>query len=446
MQDDCNNEESKEQVTKESDENILEDISNMLKSEVRDELDIEQDAEEESPIVPVQRRSKKKKILTIAGIIMGVFVIVILFLAATKPGHTIVTKIVAWYISMRIKEQPVDNPDTLVVIPSNDPNMAVENNEYEITPKVTPALLKAPRSEEHVMNCLLIGIEEIYGARNTDTMMLASINTETNVITLVSFLRDTYVDIDGYRSNKLNSVYVHGTDNAEGANLLLRTLENTYNIKIDAYASVNFEAFEDIINMLGGVTIELGEKEAAYLRKENYISNPSNRNVYAGVQILNGNQALGYCRVRKVETLGGAVDDYGRTLRQRRVMKAIYEKCKSKSILDLGFFGNKCLSYVKSNLNYTQIETLLNFVRTNGIPELESTRLPANGMYYDSGSEGYDGIKYTLVIDKEANTKYLYQLLYGDSEEEAEENYKKYVGEVEIPEEPVVVIPEFLWD
>ena len=70
-----------------------------------------------------------------------------------------------------------------------------------------------------------------------------------------------------------------------------------------------------------GVTIELGEEEAAYLNRTNYISDKANRNVQAGINKLNGNQVMGYVRVRKVKTLGGVNNDYGRVVRQQRALK-----------------------------------------------------------------------------------------------------------------------------
>ena len=138
------------------------------------------------------------------------------------------------------------------------------------------------RHEEYVSSFLIFGIEEIEGARNTDSMMIASINTKDHSIKLTSLMRDTYVDIPGYKSTKLNAAYAKG-----GAGLLIDTIEQNYQINLEGYASVNFESFEKIIDALGGVVIELGEEEAAYLNKTNYISNKEYRNVVPGVNLLN---------------------------------------------------------------------------------------------------------------------------------------------------------------
>ena len=96
---------------------------------------------------------------------------------------------------------------------------------------------------------------------------MVPLKRKDKTLKLTSLLRDSYVEIPGYKANKLNSAYSKG-----GVDLLIETIEKNYKIHIDGYASVNFEAFEKLVDMLGGVTIELGKEEAAYLNKTNYIS------------------------------------------------------------------------------------------------------------------------------------------------------------------------------
>lgn len=409
------------------DDEFLDNISNTLKSQVQDELGIGYDPIEDSELEENEGEgnNRVKKIFKIVGITVGVLLLLVLFLVGTKPGRNIISNITAWYIQQKISPGNEDEQGNIIdLTPTINPD-------DDVLPEITPGIGKEPRSEEHVINCLLFGIEEFDGARNTDSMMLASINTKTNKITLISMLRDTYAEFNGYKPGKLNSFYARKSSRTEGADLLMRVIENIYNVKIDAYASVNFGSFEDIVNLIGGITIELGKSEAEYLRTTNYISNPMYRNVYAGMQSLNGNQTVGYCRVRKVVTLGGYNDDVGRTVRQRRVMDAIFEKCKTKSIFELITLGDKCLEYVISDLAHEQIVSMVNLVLEKGIPELQSIKLPADGMFEENGRTGFNGITYAVMPDKEANTKLLYQLLYGDTEEEAQENYNKHIEAIE---------------
>ncbi len=289
-----------------------------------------------------------------------------------------------------------------------------------------------PRSEDYVTTYLIFGLEQINGAANTDAIMLVSINTRDNTIKMTSLLRDTYVDIPGWDKNKLNSAYAKGAHGAEtgaeararGAALLTKTIEQTYDVKISGYASVNFNSFEKIVDRLGGLDIELGEKEAKYLNTTNYISNPEYRNVSAGWNHLNGNQVMGYVRVRKEETLGGSNNDYGRTVRQRRVISAIISKYKSTKLTDLFSLTKDLLGYVNTNLTEKQIQDALTMIVNNGIYTTKSFRVPYGETFSDSGEAGiFNGTKYvtwTLVMSEEQlqdNIKALHQFIFLDPEE-----------------------------
>lgn len=279
------------------------------------------------------------------------------------------------------------------------------------------------RKEEYVTNILLIGIEEFGGAKNTDSMMIASINTKDCTVQLTSLMRDSYVEVPGWKKTKLNAAYAHG-----GIELLKQTIEKNYMIHLDGYASVNFSAFEDTIDLLGGVYIQLGAKEAQYLNSTNYISKKANRNVVEGMNKLNGNQALGFCRVRKVPTYDGVNNDFGRTLRQRRVLNAIFEQYKSQNIFKLISTTNKCMSYVTTSLSQKQIEKLLSDMVESNITTMTMLQIPVEGAY-DSPKE-YEGVTWPIVYNWEANILELYQSIYGDSEEEALQNYQLLKTEI----------------
>lgn len=364
-----------------------------------------------------KRRKKYRSFLigTLVFVCMGI----VSFTIGTRSGRSIFYNIAG----LLLHDAMDTSPEVLQPIVTSYPedNMDVDSvdmvnilsEDYSIK---TPEKEILPRKEEGVNNYLLIGIEEIYNARNTDVIMIASINKESKEITLVSLLRDTYIEYEGNRAKKLNAFYAAG-----GMNSLIEVIEINYRIKIDGYAYVSFESFEKIIDELDGIDIELGAKEAAYLNKENYISNPSNRTLKEGWNHLNGNQALGYARVRKVETLGGVTDDFGRTLRQRRVLNAIFEKYKKKNIFDLLSITSTCLSYVKTNLTSQQISNTIECIVEDGITTLNSERFPYQGLF-ESPLE-YHGITYPIIPDWEENIVRLYQDIYDDTEEEARAAY-----------------------
>lgn len=264
------------------------------------------------------------------------------------------------------------------------------------------------KKEVKINNYLLFGIEEIKGDKNTDSMLIASVNQEDGTIKLTSLMRDSYVTIPGLKKGKLNAAYANG-----GALLLIETIEQNYKIHIDGYASVNFEDFEAIVDLMDGVDLELSKKEANYLNNNNYISNPENRNVVAGVNHMNGNQLLGYCRVRYVETPEGVKNDYGRTLRQRKALTALFDKVKSKSLVSLISLTQDCLPYVTTSLSADQISELIEEVVENKISTIETLRLPVDGMFDDP--KKFENTTYPLVYDWDKNINELYQFIYGET-------------------------------
>lgn len=360
--------------------------------------------EDSAPKRPPQRTSKKKrrkkkqkKLLRILGFLLIVLFVLVAYVLGTKPGRQLVYRAVGNFIYS---------------------NMDNENDE-DVNGKVEREHVANSRGEEHVMNYLIFGIEEIGGARNTDTMMIVTLNAKSKSIKLTSLLRDTYVEIPGYKKNKLNAAYSKG-----GVDLLIETIELNHKVQIDGYASVNFANFEAIVDMLGGVTIELGKEETAYLNRTNYISKKSNRNVKPGVNKLNGNQVMGYVRVRKEKTLGGAHSDYGRTVRQQRVLKAMFESYVAPSnLLKLVSLTKECLGYVNTNLTQSQIEKAIEIIVENKITKLESMRIPVDGMF--ESPKKYEGIGYPLVLNWDANRVELYKFIFEETEEEAREMIEK---------------------
>ena len=262
-------------------------------------------------------------------------------------------------------------------------------------------------SNKEVINILLIGEEAMADDRGrSDVMMVMTINQEHNRLTLTSFLRDSYVIPSGYSNGcKMNEVYKKG-----GGPLLVSTIEEQFQIQIDGYARVNFQSFEEIIDLLGGVDIELTAEEAEYLNRTNYISDKANRNVVPGMQTLNGNQALGYSRVRYVKGINGERDDFGRTNRQRTVINAIFNKYKSKNLVDLVAVTNKILPCVTTDMTKSEILSYLSVAAGMlGSAELETFRVPMNDAYSGEKING----KSVLVVDFAKVREALQDEIYG---------------------------------
>lgn len=188
----------------------------------------------------------------------------------------------------------------------------------------------AVESDKEVVNILLCGEEAIGGGRGrTDSIMIATINSVDQELKLTSIMRDSYVQIPGYTDNKINAAYHNG-----GMASLIKTVKTNFGIEVDGYVLVNFDSFEDIVDAVGGINITLDEKEVRYLNSTNYISDPSNHNLSVGKNHMNGNQALGFARVRYVMR-DGEYGDFARTLRHRTVMQALFQRVQDKSTLEL---------------------------------------------------------------------------------------------------------------
>lgn len=371
--------------------------------------------------------NRLKKIFKVGGIIFIILLLIVAWLVFTRSGRRVMYRVAGSIIYQGLDKEN-DLQASSVIIPiekelttndresTDDLNIQTEIDNMQVKAPKEPV---DPRKEDYVSNYLLFGIEEIFNAKNADTIMVASINTKDSSIKLTSILRDTYIDVEGYNPNKINAFFSLG-----GAKALIDVIEDKYRIEIDGYAYINFESFEKIIDYLGGISLELGPKEAKYLNTTNYISNPEYRTVIPGRNILNGNQVLGYCRIRLVETIGGANDDYGRTLRQRRVLKAVFNNYKSRGMLDLLRISNNILSYVKTNVTQVQVENALEDIIENKIREMDTMRVPVNGAY--EAPVRYNGIGYPLVNDWDKNIVELYQFIYLDTKEEAQINLEKY--------------------
>ena len=179
---------------------------------------------------------------------------------------------------------------------------------------------------DSVRNILLIGVDAREGessdSTRSDTMMILSVDEKNKQLKLTSILRDTYVEIPGWKWNKINAAQSHG-----GRQLLVDTIEYNFKVDIDNYMLVNFDMFTTIIDELGGIDIDVTEKEANYINARYNMTQAEkdafSGNIGAGVNHFSGMQALWYSRMRYLDS------DFYRTQRQRKVITAIIDKAKS---------------------------------------------------------------------------------------------------------------------
>lgn len=207
-------------------------------------------------------------------------------------------------------------------------------------------------NSEDVINILLIGQDRRSadeGRQRSDVIILCTINKPMKTLTITSFMRDMYVQIPGYQDNRINVPYVLG-----GMDLLDRTLATNFGVQVDGNVEVDFYGFIDIINLMGGVDMELTAAEANYMNL-NYswdVDDGSNKNwnLTEGMNHLNGSQALCYARMRYVGN-----GDFDRTARQRKVLSALMDKAKELSISELNLLLQYALPLITTDMENSEI-------------------------------------------------------------------------------------------
>ena len=254
-------------------------------------------------------------------------------------------------------------------------------------------------SEDHVINILLIGQDARPGEKRTrsDVMILCTFNKDTKTLVMTSFLRDLYVRIPGYNSNKMNSAYAFG-----GMQLLDATMETNFGIHVDGNVEVNFEQFADIIDTLGGVEIELRNDEAQLIN-----SVVPGSKLRSGVQRLNGEQALFYSRIRKLDSDA----DFSRTNRQRKVLDSLIREFKNADIATLMGLLEQVMPMITTDMKPDEIVGYA----TEIFPLLASCtvvsqRVPIDGAYAGRRIDG----KSVLVADMNATREFLQKTLLGE--------------------------------
>ena len=263
-------------------------------------------------------------------------------------------------------------------------------------PEATAKPMPEAGSDENVINILLIGQDRRNEKRaRSDSMILVTFNKVKKTITFTSFLRDSYVQIPGYKPNKLNHAFQYG-----GMKLLNETLWVNFGIRVDGNAEVDFNRFTKLIDLLGGVDIELTKKEVNYMT-DNGRKWPE---LTPGMNHLTGEQALLYSRIRYIDT------DYRRTERQRTVLMTLLNEYKNQSWAEMIVLLEEILPLVTTNMDKSQIWDYARdlFPMVSGA-NIKSQQIPAHGTFIGGTVRVRDGLKgwFEYNIDFDANRKIL---------------------------------------
>lgn len=276
---------------------------------------------------------------------------------------------------------------------------------------------------EGITNVLLIGVDarDLDEPCRSDSMIIATLDNNNKKVKLTSLFRDTLVDIPGHGEAKLNSAYMLG-----GPELLMKTVKETYNVSIDKYIIINFWGFETIVDYIGGIEVDVKDYQLEELNK--YIGESTGGNdcpvEKAGIQTLNGKQALSYARIRY-----NVGDEYERTDRQREVIFKVIEKLQNtKPSKYLGIM-NTMLEYIKTNIDPLEALNMAYTIYKLPSLDVEQLQIPLVAL---SETRNYKELGSVFLMDRLQNASILYNFIYENKYPNEEEfNYDSLKTELQ---------------
>lgn len=333
------------------------------------------------------RRSTLKR--TLLGVLIGVLAFLLV---------VVVTVAIFINVTLNKIERPTQTDQTYLTqeeATEYDLKQAIEEAEHRdvVYPELDESQIQwtTPKEtigeKQELVNILLIGQDRREGEsrQRSDSMILVTFDKNRNTITMTSFLRDLYVQIPGYENNRLNAAYAFG-----GMELLDATLETNFGVQVDANMEVDFSGFSSIIDILGGVDIELTQAEAEYM------------GLSAGLQHMDGETALAYSRIRYIDS------DFGRTNRQRNVLTSVYQNVKNISITQAYDLIDTIFPLLTTDMTNTEmISYAADLFPMLSRSTLVSCRIPADGTYNFNTVRGMS----IIAPDFEANREILKETL-----------------------------------
>lgn len=238
----------------------------------------------------------------------------------------------------------------------------------------------------------------------SDTIMIASIDNQTKEVRVASVYRDTYVEVPDHGYTKINHSYAYG-----GYSLALSTLNVNFDLRITQYVSVNFYAVTKVIDLLGGITLDITEEELkwlnGYIKENNRVNGTEVAGLTSsGTQVVNGTQALAYARIRY--TSGG---DFKRTERQRIVVDQVLSKAKEADLTTLLSIINQILPEISTNIPTSEVISLSKDVLSYQI-------VGSEGFPFNKSIRKIRGVSYVLPTQLSDDVTALHEYLYQETD------------------------------
>lgn len=273
----------------------------------------------------------------------------------------------------------------------------------------------------NVINILLIGMDDsgvtngsvtYDGSKNTDSMIICTINPKNKKIILTSLMRDTLAEVarpnGSYVAARLNTAYAFG-----GYSGMFKTIDRNFGIECDKFVGVNFASFMDIVNIVGGVDIYVTREEAIEMNNvleginelyKEKLSADKLKDTSEGTKHLNGKQALAYARIRYLKG-----SDFGRTERQRKLIIAVASKLNKLSVSKLDSLLKTLLSEISTNFTPSECAEFIATAPAYLKYEIVSMRIPADGTYEDVVLNNASMLK----VDLRENNRLWKEAVYG---------------------------------
>lgn len=251
---------------------------------------------------------------------------------------------------------------------------------------------------------------ELGKGNRSDSVMIASIDNKTKDVKLVSIFRDTLVEIEGHGYDKLAHAYSFG-----GPELAVNTLNANFDLHITDFITINFNVAEKVIDLLGGVTVDIASDEVkwvnGYVRslaaegadvKVAYINGP-------GEQTLTGSQAVAYTRIRY--TSGG---DYKRAKRQRTIINAAVNKAKGQDPLTINSIVESVSSEIYTNLTSADILSIMKDIFSYQLQDTQGFPYHVKGVrvYTQASQQKTTWVGVASMLEEDVKT--LHYVLYGE--------------------------------
>ena len=283
------------------------------------------------------------------------------------------------------------NIDT--TFPKSDEELGIQSTEEKVR-------------DDSITNIALYGIDSRThdDQGHADATMILSVDKKHNKLKLISILRDTQVQVEGYGKAKITTSYWWG-----GAPLAIKTLNQNFDLDVRDYVRVNFDQLADVIDAVGGVEIDVTQEELEEINFHMHGIDIYDKDLYeTGMVTLNGDQAVSYARIRNIGT------DAARAGRQQEVLQAILAKVQAMGVAEYPNFIKQMAPLVTTSLDYGEMISLASIMASN--PTLETYTIPGEE---ENAWGGVDEGAWVWKYDLEAAGDHIHRIIYETDGEES---------------------------